>query len=203
MTAPPISISELYIWNCISISTAQGHSVADALLDNSYFIGFPSKSLPSGSVEISHYNDVIMGVIASEITSLTIVFSTVYLDTDQIKHSSSASLAFVWGIHRRPVNSPHKWPVTRKMFPFDDVIMILITVAGGHKLLTRSCLKGFIVHKSDNTCDDKTHRGLMMNEEEREHEDHVEYGDAKRNQTRRHVSNRHFNLILLGHQRPL
>ena len=34
-----------------------------------------------------------------------------------------ASLAFVWGIHLGPVNSPHKWPVTRKMFPFDDVIM--------------------------------------------------------------------------------
>ena len=40
-----------------------------------------------------------------------------------IKHQRSASLAFVRGIHRWPVNSPHKWPVTRKMFPFDDVIM--------------------------------------------------------------------------------
>ena len=39
------------------------------------------------------------------------------------KHQSSASLAFVRGIHRWPVNSPHKGPVTRKMFPFDDVIM--------------------------------------------------------------------------------
>ena len=65
-----------------------------------------------------------MGVIASQITSLTIVFSTVYLDTNQIKHQSSASLAFVRGIHRMPENSPHKWPVTRKMFSFDDVIMI-------------------------------------------------------------------------------
>ena len=70
-----------------------------------------------------HYNDVIMGAIASQITSHTIVFSAVYLDTDQRKHESSASLAFARGIHRRPVNSPHKWPVTRKMFPFDDVIM--------------------------------------------------------------------------------
>ena len=69
----------------------------------------------------SHYDDVIMSTIASQITSLTIVYSTVY--TDQSKHQSSASLAFVWGIHRGPVNSPHKWPVTRKMFPFDDVIM--------------------------------------------------------------------------------
>ena len=46
-----------------------------------------------------------------------------YLDTDQRKHQSSASLAFVRGIHRGPVNSPHKWQVTRKMLPFDDVIM--------------------------------------------------------------------------------
>ena len=71
-----------------------------------------------------HYCDVIMNPTASLITSLTIVYSTVYSDTDQRKHQSPASLAFVWGTHRGPVNSPHKWPVTRKMFPFDDVIMI-------------------------------------------------------------------------------
>ena len=64
-----------------------------------------------------------MGAIASQITSLTIVYSTFYSGADQSKHQSSVSLAFVWGIHRGPVNSPHKWPVTRKMFPFDDVIM--------------------------------------------------------------------------------
>ena len=67
-----------------------------------------------------------MGAIASQITSLTIVYSTVYSDTDQEKHQSSASLAFVRGIHRGPVNSPHKEPVTRKMFPFDDVIMTVV-----------------------------------------------------------------------------
>ena len=66
---------------------------------------------------------VIMGAIASQITSLTIVLLTVYLNTDQRKHQSSASLAFVQGIRRWPVNSPHKWPVTRKMFPFDDLII--------------------------------------------------------------------------------
>ena len=71
----------------------------------------------------SHYDDVIMGTIASQITSLTSVYSTVCSGADQSKHQSSASLAFVWGIHRGPVNSPNKWPVTRKMFPFDDVIM--------------------------------------------------------------------------------
>ena len=71
-----------------------------------------------------HCSDVKMGTIGSQITSLTIVYSTVYSDADQRKHQSSSSLAFVRGIHRRPVNSPHKWPGMRKMFPFDDVIML-------------------------------------------------------------------------------
>ena len=70
-----------------------------------------------------HYDDVIMDTIASQITSLAIVYSIVYSSAVLRKHQSSASLAFVWGIHRGPVNSPHKGPVTRKMFPFDDVIM--------------------------------------------------------------------------------
>ena len=65
-----------------------------------------------------------MSALASQITSLTIVYSTVYSGADQRKHQSSASLAFVRGIHREPVKSPHKGPVTRKMFPFDDVIML-------------------------------------------------------------------------------
>ena len=78
---------------------------------------------------LSHYSDVIMGSIASQITSLTIVYSTVYSGTDQRKHQSSTSLAFVRGIHRRPVNSPHKGPVTRKMFPYDDVIMCHVSVS--------------------------------------------------------------------------
>ena len=70
-----------------------------------------------------HYTDIIMGAIASQITSLTTVYSTLYTDADQRRHQSSASLAFLRGIHPGPVNSPHKWPVMRKMFPFDDVIM--------------------------------------------------------------------------------
>ena len=67
-----------------------------------------------------HY---IMSKMAPQITSLAIVYSTVLSATDQRKHQSTASLAFVRGIHRWPVNSPHKGPVTLKMFPFDDVIM--------------------------------------------------------------------------------
>ena len=70
-----------------------------------------------------HYNDVTMSAIASQITSLTIVYPTVYSDAVQRKHQSSASLVFVRRLHRGPVNSPHKGPVTWKMFPFDDVIM--------------------------------------------------------------------------------
>ena len=82
-----------------------------------------NQELPWFIKVVSHYTDAIMGAIASQITSFTIVYSTVYSDADQRKHQSSASLAFVQGIHRGPVNSPHKWLVTRKMFPYDDVIM--------------------------------------------------------------------------------
>ena len=64
-----------------------------------------------------------MGVVASEITSLMIIYLIVYLGADQRKHQSSVSLSFVRGIHRWSVNSPHKGPVTQKMLPFYDVIM--------------------------------------------------------------------------------
>ena len=86
-----------------------------------------------------HNCAVIMGAVVSQITSLTTVYSTVYSDADQRKHRSSASLAFVRGIHRGPMNSPHKWPVTRKMFPFDDVIMV--EVWWHHDLETLSALR--------------------------------------------------------------
>ena len=89
----------------------------------------------------AHYSDVVMGAIASQITSLTIVYSIVYSDADQRKHQSSASLAFVRGTHREPVNSPHKWPETRKIFPFDDVIMVMERVTHRHK--PECCSKGF------------------------------------------------------------
>ena len=71
--------------------------------------------------QLCHYRSL----FPSQITNITIVYSTVYSVADQRKHQSSASLAFVRGIHRWPVNSPHKGPVTQKMFPFDGVIMIL------------------------------------------------------------------------------
>ena len=78
-----------------------------------------------------HYNDVIKSAMASQITSLTIVYSTIYSGADERKHQSSASLALVRGIHRWPVNSPHKGPVTRKIFPFDGVIMYGLSYFSG------------------------------------------------------------------------
>ena len=74
------------------------------------------------------YIDVITSMMASQITRLMIVYSTVYSDADQRKHQSSRLLAFVQGIHRWPVISPPKGPVMPKMFPFDYVIMIIYIV---------------------------------------------------------------------------
>ena len=66
-----------------------------------------------------------MSLMASQITSFTMVYSTSYSGVGQRKHQSPASLAFVRGINRGSVNSPHKRPVTRKIFPFDDVVMMM------------------------------------------------------------------------------
>ena len=104
-----------------------------------FLVKLPSAECPKTPLIIRqhwHYNDFIMSAIASEITSLMIVYSTVYSVADQRKHQSSTSLAFVRGSHLGPVNSPHKWPVTRKMFPFDDVIMdnVMLTHWGRDKM---------------------------------------------------------------------
>ena len=86
----------------------------------------------------NYYSDVIMSTMASQITGISIVCSTVCSGADQRKHQSSASVVFVRGIHRWPVDSPHKGPVTRKMFPFDDVIMwiVMVTTSYGHDTIT-------------------------------------------------------------------
>ena len=83
-----------------------------------------SKCVSAGSNrQTIHYSDVIMSALEFQITSVAIVWSTICSGADQRKHQSSASLAAVRGIHRWPVESPHKGPVTREMFSFDDVIM--------------------------------------------------------------------------------
>ena len=71
-----------------------------------------------------------MSTMASQTTGDSSVYSTVCSDAGRRKHQSSALLAFVREIHRWPVNSPHKGPATRKMFPFDDVIMQLFVLFG-------------------------------------------------------------------------
>ena len=58
----------------------------------------------------------IMIAMASQITGVSMVCSAVSSGADQRTHQSSASIAFVREIHRWPVNSAHKGPVTRKMF---------------------------------------------------------------------------------------
>ena len=84
--------------------------------------------ITSPMVTLPHYSEVIIGAMASPITRLTIVYSAVYSGADQRKYQSSASLAFVRGIHCWPENSPHNEPVTRKMLPFNDVIGVRATI---------------------------------------------------------------------------
>ena len=80
-----------------------------------------------------------MSTMASQTTNVSIVYSTVYSGTDQRKHQNSASLAFVRRIHRWLVNSPHKGPVTWKMFPFDDVIMFCLVQRGCRGVSDDTC----------------------------------------------------------------
>ena len=63
-----------------------------------------------------HYSDLIMSTMASQRTAVWIVCSAFWLGTDQREHQSFESLAFVRGIHCWPVDSPHKGPITRKLF---------------------------------------------------------------------------------------
>ena len=122
----------IYIWIYIYIYIYIYHTNVSAI------INLQKMFWPRTFFEITglHYNDVIMSPMASQFTSLTIVYSTVYSGADQRKHQSYASLAFVRGIHRWPVNSPHKGPITRKMFPFDAVTMELAAMRLPYVVLT-------------------------------------------------------------------
>ena len=103
------SLYIVYLANCIRIVVVAGFM---------WFI-YPCPSVCS----MGHYGDVILSAVASQITSLAIVYSTVYSEAYQRSHQNSASLAFVLGIRRWLATSPKKWPVTWETFPFDDVIM--------------------------------------------------------------------------------
>ena len=100
--------------------------------------------------------DTIMSPMASQITAVSIVCQAVCSGADQRKHQSYASLTFVMGFHLWPVNSPHKGPETRKMYPSYDAIMIakidmntycLRSVAHSSGLGTISVLISFILHQ--------------------------------------------------------
>ena len=111
------TISTLYfsmLWVRVFVCVCM-HLCALVLMPNSINLTF---------CHLFHYNDTITSAMAPQITSLKIVHSTVYSGADQRKHQSSASQAFVWGIHRLPANSPYKGPVMRKMFRFGGVIML-------------------------------------------------------------------------------
>ena len=69
-----------------------------------------------------------MSTMASQITSLTIVYSTVHSGADQRKHRSAALMAFVRGIHRWPVHFPHKRASDAENVSIDDVIIKLTTL---------------------------------------------------------------------------
>ena len=83
-----------------------------------------------------HYSDVIMSMLASQITGVSIVCSTVCAGADQRKQQSSASLGFVMGIHQWLVGSPHRGPVMRTMISFDDIIINTL-------YLTLTCIPHF------------------------------------------------------------
>ena len=106
-----------------------------------------------------HYGVVIMSIMASLVTSISIVYSTVCSNADQRKHQSSASLAFVRGCYRWPVNSPHNGPVTRKMFPFDDVIMIWVLTHWGR--IMNICISKLTIIGSDNGLSPGRHHAII------------------------------------------
>ena len=118
---------ELITYISFNISNRLHHGPLGYVLN---FTGYTNTSLPRELSWITctipewghdgkckyYYSDVIRSGVASQITSLTIVYSNGYSGTNQRKHQSSTSPAFVRGIHRWPVNSLHKGPVTWTFF---------------------------------------------------------------------------------------
>ena len=96
----------------------------------------------SGSLDhcsAPHYSDVIISAMASQITGVLIVYSTVCWGAKQRKHQSPAPLVCVRGIHRSPVNFPAQKPVTQNMFPFDDVSMKTGNIDVGDECSSMKC----------------------------------------------------------------
>ena len=111
----------VHLMSCVNKNTCNGIrclselEIRSLFWANTYTVGFM----------LVRWSDLIMGAVVYQIISLTIFHSTVYTGASQSKHQNSVSLAFVLRIHLWLMNSPHKWLVTRKMFPFDDVIITI------------------------------------------------------------------------------
>ena len=105
------------IWETVVCSSLQNKSLSINIYNNG--IDGPVHMCENPVISSFHYSDVIMGTMASQTTSLAIVYS----GADQRKSSKLRVAGLCAG--NSPVNSPHKWTVTPKMFPFDDVIMLL------------------------------------------------------------------------------
>ena len=87
---------------------------------------------------IYHYSDVLMSVMASQITGVSIVCSTVYSGADQTSKLRVTGLC-------------HKGPVTRKTLPFDDVIMFHLFILSFS--FSVPCFKGsYLAKPSDSYC---------------------------------------------------
>ena len=97
--------------------------ILDRISMNAFWATHTFSNLIGMRLNPNHYSDVIMSSMVSQITGVSIVYSTVCSGAGQRKLDISVSLAFVREIHRWLVDSPHKGPVPQKMFPFDDVIM--------------------------------------------------------------------------------
>ena len=111
----PSIITYRVLWHTWFCSTERNGYTTILLLWWRWMASHRGNDLITGIFCNHHYNDVIMGAMASQITSLTQI-------KENIKAPSHWPLCL--GIHRGPVNSPHKWPVMLKMFPFGDVIMM-------------------------------------------------------------------------------
>ena len=90
------------ILDCFITAPDCSYILSQNMVDESTYRRFMMMS-SNGNIFHVHYIDIIMSPMASQITSLTIVFSTVYSGIDQTKHESSTSLAYVRGIHRGQV----------------------------------------------------------------------------------------------------
>ena len=123
---------EHFLWNALKslplnltweVSIGSGKNLMP-LGNKDYLSQCWSKSMSPYVTSPQRYSDVLMGVMALQITGVSISGSTICLGSDQRKHQSSIPLAFVRVIHQWPMDYPHKGPVRRKKFPFDDIIMI-------------------------------------------------------------------------------